>query len=180
VLDVETATSVRLQRQPVPVLPQHLKPDQEPRRLPERALMSAGDCGRLRDRDAPLLDVCARGNSAWRPRTRSARRSTPPLSRLPDELLSQHLMALRVARSAVKMGSPVFCGWVIVVWVYPVGRAWRRIAAGGPLTPVNCDRVRSCLSRVGRVALWALQCHFEHADQISFVPSGPRGPPLVV
>ena len=32
---------------------------------------------------------------------------------------SQHLMALRAAHSAVKMGSLRFCGWVIVVWDYP-------------------------------------------------------------
>lgn len=84
------------------------------------------------------------------------------------------------ARSAVKMGSPAVLRVVIVVWVYPGAGRCSSIAAGGPLTPVNCDCVRSCLSRVGRVALWALQCRFEHADQISFVPSGPRGPSLVV
>jgi hypothetical protein len=70
--------------------------------------------------------------------------------------------------------------WVINDFACSRGGRCSRITAGGPLTPVNCDRVRSCLSRVGRVALWALQCRFEHADQISFVPSGPRGPPLVV
>jgi hypothetical protein len=38
--------------------------------------------------------------------------------------------------------------------------------------------LRSCVSRVLRAAVWALQCRFEHADQILLVPCGPCGPPL--
>jgi hypothetical protein len=47
-----------------------------------------------------------------------------------------------------------------------VGRAFRDENRDGcPLTPWDCDRLRSCLSRVLRTADWALQCCFEHVDQ---------------
>ena len=44
-----------------------------------------------------------------------------------------------------------------------------RIVVGGSPTPVVCDRLRSCISRVLRAAVWALQCRFEHVDQILLV-----------
>lgn len=80
----------------------------------------------------------------------------------------------------MKMGSPA------VAWMsgdrgvgYPGGVHCSRIIVGGSPTPINCDRLRSCLSRVLRVAVWALQCRFEHVDQILVVPCGSRGPPPV-